>query len=100
MRRRQFIALLGGAAAWPLAVSAQQRAMPVVGYLSSRSLETERELVAIFLKGLAETGHVEGRNVANVYRWADYRTDRLAGLATDLVRQKVAVIVASSTAPA
>jgi putative ABC transport system substrate-binding protein len=100
LRRRDFIAGLGGAAAWPLAARAQQTAMPVVGHLSSESLETTREAFAIFLNGLAETGYVEGRNVAIVYRWADYRTDRLAGLAADLVGQKVAVIFAAPTAAA
>jgi putative ABC transport system substrate-binding protein len=100
IRRREFIAGLGGAAAWPLAARAQQRAMPVVGQLSSGSLETTREGAAVFLKGLAETGYVEGRNVAIVHRWADYRLDRLPGLAADLVGQKVAVIHAAPTAAA
>jgi putative tryptophan/tyrosine transport system substrate-binding protein len=94
MRRRDFIAGLGSAAAWPVAPRAQQ--IPVIGYLHSGSLETRRDLVAIFLRGLAETGFVEGRNVAIEYRWADDRIDRLPALAADLVRRQVAVIVSPS----
>ena len=99
MRRREFIALMGGAALstrWPRAARAQQR-MPVVGYLGSESLEAEREFVAAFRRGLAETGYVEGRNVAIEYRWAESRNDRLPALAADLVRRQVAVIVTGST---
>jgi putative tryptophan/tyrosine transport system substrate-binding protein len=99
MRRREFIALMGGAALstrWPRAARAQQR-MPVVGYLGSESLEAEREFVAAFHRGLAETGYVEGRNVAIEYRWAESRNDRLLALAADLVRRQVAVIITGST---
>jgi putative ABC transport system substrate-binding protein len=94
MRRREFIAGLGTAATLPLATRAQQ--IPVVGYLHSSSLETRRDLVAIFLKGLAETSFVEGRNVAIEYRWADDHIDRLPALAADLVRRQVAVIASPS----
>ena len=94
MRRREFIALVGGAAAaWPLIAGAQQRAFPVVGLLSSRSPAVDTPLIAVIRQSLNETGFVEGQNVALDYRWADGQYDRLAGLATDLVRQQVAVIV-------
>jgi ABC-type uncharacterized transport system substrate-binding protein len=95
MRRRDFIKSIGSAAVmWPLAAHAQQPAMPVIGFLDTRSVETTREQVAAFKRGLAETGYVEGRNVAIEYRWADNQTDRLPALASDLVRQRVTAIVA------
>jgi putative ABC transport system substrate-binding protein len=94
MRRREFITLVGGTAvAWPLAVRAQQRTFPVIGLLSSRAPVIDAPLIAVFRHGLNETGFVEGQNVAVDYRWAEGRYDRLAGLAADLVRQQVAVIV-------
>ena len=94
MRRREFITLLGGAAAaWPLAARAQQRSVPVIALLSSRSPAVDVPLIAVIRQGLNETGVVEGQNVALDYRWADGQYDRLAGLAAALVRQQVAVIV-------
>src|SRR5450631_1330212 len=96
MRRRDFIAGLGGVAAWPAAVRAQQRAMPVIGYLDPGSLQTRRGNVAAVHRGLSETGYVEGRNLAVEYRWAEDHLDRLPALADDLVRRQVAVIVVMS----
>jgi putative ABC transport system substrate-binding protein len=98
MRRRAFIAGLGSAAAWPLVARAQQPAMPVIGYLSPESAADDSKIVtAPFLQGLKETGYVEGQNVAVEYRWAENHPDRLPALAADLVRRRVAVIVANGT---
>jgi putative ABC transport system substrate-binding protein len=97
MRRREFIAGLGSAAAWPVVARAQQPAMPVVGYLDATWLETSRERVVAVHRGLSETGYVEGRNLTVEYRWAENQFDRLPVLAADLVRRRVAVIVASGT---
>jgi putative ABC transport system substrate-binding protein len=93
-KRREFITLLGGAAGWPIAVRAQPSATPVVGFLSGRSVADSVAELREFHRGLAEAGFVEGKNVAIEFRWADGRYDRLAALASELVRQRVAVIAA------
>ena len=98
MRRREFIAGLAAATAWPLAAHAQQPAMPVIGFLSSQSADDDYKNVTVpFLQSLKESGYVEGRNVAVEYRHAENQYDRLPALAADLVRRRVAVIVASGT---
>jgi putative ABC transport system substrate-binding protein len=98
MRRREFIVGLGGAAFGSLAARAQQSA-PAIGYLSSSSLATTRDLVAAFRRGLAEVGYAEGRNVAIEYRWAEDHYERLPELAAELVRRQVAVIVIPGSTP-
>jgi putative ABC transport system substrate-binding protein len=92
-RRREFITLLGGAAAWPMTAQAQQAAIPVIGFLGRGSQEASASIVADFRKGLSETGYFDGQNVAIEYRWANTENERLPDLAADLVRRKVNVIV-------
>src|ERR1700674_4714292 len=95
MRRRDFIAGLGSAAAWPLVARAQQPAMPVIGLLSTQSAEVDNKIITVtFLQGLKESGYVEGQNVAVEHRYAENQFDRLPALAADLVRRRVAVIAA------
>ena len=96
LRRREFIATLGCAAAWPLAVRAQQRAMPVVGWLSTRNSETDAHVLPAFRGGLNGQGYVEGRNVTIEYRWSDTQNDRLPALAANLVHRQVGLLSRSA----
>jgi putative tryptophan/tyrosine transport system substrate-binding protein len=100
MRRREFIAGLGGAAAWPFAARAQQPSMPVIGYVGAQSAQSWASRVHAFRQGLRETGFVEGKNVMIEFRWAEDRFDRYPALIADLVRRKVAVIATPGATPA
>jgi putative tryptophan/tyrosine transport system substrate-binding protein len=100
MRRREFIAGLGIAAAWPLMARAQQRALPVVGWVNGTSAEISPPYVAAFRKGLSETGYVESQNVTAEYHWLEGGYDGLPALMADLVRRRVAVIATSVLAAA
>jgi putative tryptophan/tyrosine transport system substrate-binding protein len=101
MRRREFIAALGSAAAWPLSARAQQLPSPVIGFLHPSSAEAYASLMLTFRNGLGEVGYIEGRNLIIEYRWADDHYDRLPALAAELVGQRVSVIAtANATADA
>ena len=98
MRRRAFIKVIAGsAAAWPIAAHAQQAAIPVVGFINAASAQNYTRQLAAFLKGLGESGYVDGRNVAVEYRWAEGQNDRLPAMVADLVGRRVSVIAATST---
>ena len=98
MRRRDFIGMVGSAAAtWPLAACAQQSAMPVIGFINAAPAQSYKPQLAAFLKGLDEKGYVDGRNVTIEYRWAEGHNDRLPSMAADLVSREVTVIAATTT---
>ena len=100
MRRRAFITLIGAAAAWPLTARAQQPAIPVIGYLSVGSPESDASRLTGLRRGLNQTGYVEGRSLVIEYRWAGNQADRLPALAADLVQLQVTAIVAAGVLPA
>ncbi|MFZ1196105.1 MAG: ABC transporter substrate binding protein, partial [Pseudolabrys sp.] len=100
MKRREFIAVMGGAAvAWPLTAHAQQPAIPVIGFLSSRSPGESASVVAAFRQGLRETGFIEGQNLGIAFRWAEGRYDKLPGLASELVSLPVTLLFAAGGTP-
>jgi putative ABC transport system substrate-binding protein len=99
MRRREFITLIGGAAAWPLAARAQQPGMPVIGFVNTGTAAANTPYVALFRQTLNEAGFIEGRNVAIEFRWAETRPERYTPLITDLVQRRVAVILAGGGSP-
>ena len=100
IRRREFITMLGNATAWPLAARAQQPAMPVIGFLDTRSPDAVADRLRAFRQGLKDTGYVERENLSTEYRWAENQLDRLPELAAELVRRPVAVIAATNTSAA
>src|SRR6266446_2030748 len=100
MNRREFITLLGGAAAWPLAARAQQGAMPVLAFLGSESPVRWATYVRAFQQGLREVGYAEGRNVAIEYRWGEGQNERMSGLLADLLRRPVSVLAVPGSTPA
>jgi putative ABC transport system substrate-binding protein len=100
MKRREFMIVLGGVAgAWPFTMSAQQSRLPIIGYMSSRSLRDSTSLVAAFRKGLGEAGFVEGQNVTIEYRWAEGQYDRLPAMATELVQLGSVLLVTTGGEP-
>jgi putative ABC transport system substrate-binding protein len=100
MRRREFLGVMGGAAvAWPVVASAQQPAMPTIGFLDSRSPETLTDRLRVFRQSLKDNGYLEGDNVTIVYRWAENHLDLVPELAADLIRRQVAVVIASGGLP-
>jgi putative ABC transport system substrate-binding protein len=100
MKRREFITLLGGAAAWPLAGRAQQPAMPVVAFINVGSPETRRDRIAAFRKGLSETGYTEGQNVSVEYHWLEGDYSRLPAVLDDVIQRRVGVIAIPGSGPA
>src|SRR5690242_16975898 len=99
MRRREFLGVMGGAAAWLLEIRAQQPVMPTIGFLDSRSPEALTDRLRVFRQGLKDNGYLEGDNVTIVYRWAENQLNLVPELAADLIRRQVAVVIASGGLP-